>query len=240
VNPRIALIRQGARTRFARPTEWVGALAAGAIICATTRSIWLAASADPTVATQAVIGWIAAASVAGRTDEWLATRWSDGGLAIDLARPIGLGEQVLLRDLGRAGIGLLAVGMPLAVVFASPPANLAFLGGLAVAALAGHAFGLLSGVLTIALGAPAGTTWVRASILALLSGAAVPAAALEGPFRAFVLYGPFGAIAACPAALWSGHPPWLVAVHAAWALGWTALAHASLARAGDQLGATGG
>ncbi len=238
MNAWFSLFRHGALTRFARGSEWFGALAAGGLISAITASVWHAASPDPRVATQAVLGWLVAASVAGRTDEWLATRWTDGGLAADLARPVSLGVQLLLRDLGRAATGLATVSLPLALVLGARPDGVLFLPALLLAAVCGHAFGLLSGIATIGLGAPAGTTWVRSSLLALLSGAAVPPAA-GGPFEGFFVYGPFGALAGAPAALFTGAGLGVLGVQFAWVLLWLATAHAALSGLRDRLGATG-
>lgn len=248
-----AAARIGFRHHLAYRSEIALQLLSASMIAALNGSLWTAATASrPVIAGEpgqawrglVLVSWIGVATVATRVHEDIGGRFRDGQIAADLLRPLSLQAGAWARDAGRALACLLVNSAPLLVlcglVIPLPAAigasNLALWGlSLGLAQVCSFGVSFLIGLGAARLGNIVGLAYLKATLVALLSGAIVPLELFPRLAQSFAFALPFHAMARTPAMvlLGRGAAGPLLLEQAAWALAlWVmgALAWRSIAR----------
>jgi ABC-2 type transport system permease protein len=217
--------------------NWLG----GATFLAASLAVWHALLADRTIGgydwdtmkAYLLIGWATGAIGSAYGDWWMADRILEGGVAMDLVRPVdyqwarfaehmgGLVMEVIAIAVATLSVVLLADGVPLP---ASPArAGLFLLSFLLVIPLK-FAITYLTTMLCFWTYNFMGLSWAKDAVVRLLSGGLVPLVLLPGWLATAAALLPFAGITATPAAIYLGQADGtaalrLIAVQAAWVVG---------------------
>ena len=187
------------------------------------------------ILTYTLIAEIFAEQLSPRTGlEWA---MFDGGVAMNFMQPMGLAAQFAARMIGRWGLGLVLVSLPLMLlapvlgVSVAPVSLLAawlFVPSLILSACVGVALDFVFAALIVFL---QGSAYViglmRVAIGALLSGAVLPLSILPYGLGDVFQWLPFASTASAPLRIYTGDgsPAVLLAVQLFWAIGLGVLAH---------------
>ena len=203
--------------------------------------------------TYVIVAWSVTTFYGNRVDQWMAGRYRDGLIAVDLLRPWSLQLHLYLRDLGRALAALVLTTAPLFLwTFLLLPLRLPSAGALAAfgaSLLLAHAisfgFSWLVGVASFRLRNAAGLAHLKSTLIGTLSGALIPLDLYPPLLRGVILALPFQGMSHTPASLFvEAIAPQdalgALAVQAAWAVGLAALGALAFRRATQRMVIQGG
>lgn len=256
----LAALRIGARHHLACRTEVVLQLVSASLVAALNGSLWTAAMAStttlggvPTEAwrTRVLIAWVGIGAVATRVHEDIGGRFRDGQIAADLLRPLSLQAGSWARDLGRACAAFAVNALPLlALCGAAVPLRWPTTGAtwglwalsLGLAHWTNFGLSFLLGLAALRLRNVVGLSYLKATLVTVLSGALIPLELLPEPLAMLGLWLPFQAMGRAPASVFlESGPPWpILASQAAWGLALWGLGAYGWRRAANTLTLEGG
>lgn len=263
MRPLWAAFRLGVLHAFAYRLEVVSALLSGFSIVVLNASLWgaavrgrpeLAGLSPLELGTYVIVAWVATTLYSNQIDAQIGVRFREGHIAADLVRPLDLMAFTVSRDLGRAVVSLVLTGGPLLLGSAwlfglRWPGLLHTWPVLAVSLLLSYGIGAqigwLVGIMSFRLKNIAGLAHVKATLVALTSGALLPLDALPDALRRVALLLPFAGLSHTPASLflerWTPSEALFALGHQAfWVLALLALSRWSWRWAQDQLTVQGG
>lgn len=248
----LAAGRIGFRHHLAYKSEVLLQLLSASLVAALNGALWTAAAtARPVIAGEAgeswrglvLVSWVGVAAVATRVHEDIGGRFRDGQIAADLLRPVSLQAGTWARDAGRALACLLVGSAPLLVLVSlaipldlprDPLTWALWACSLALAHWTNFGISFLLGLAAARLRNVVGLSYLKATLVSLLSGALLPLELLPPLARDIAFALPFHTMARSPAALLLGREPALplLAEQLAWglvlwglgALGWRRVA----------------
>lgn len=216
----------GTRLVLAYRFEALVTLVSASVVALLNWSLWTAIYRGPAteiagrdaaeMTTYVVVAWVITTFYGTRVDQELSGRFRDGLIAVDLLRPWDLHAHHLFRDLGRAGTALVLTTTPLllwtgGLLGLRAPTHWwtwpAFGLSLGLAWIISFHFAWLVGVASFRLRNAAGLAHLKATVVAVLSGALIPLDLYPGPMRAVVLALPFQGMSHTPANLFTEQIP---------------------------------
>jgi len=241
--PLLAAARVGFRHHLAYRSEVLLQLLSAAMVAGLNGALWTSATATRPVFGGAsgehwrglvLVSWAGMAAVSTRVHEDLGARFRDGQIAADLLRPASLQAATWARDAGRALASMLVSSAPLLglcalVVPLGLPGDPARWGlwvcSLLLAHLVNFGLSFLLGLAAAKARNVPGLSYVKTTLVSLLSGALIPLELYPPVVRQIAFLLPFHAMARSPAALLLGvDPPWPILLEQAlWALALWAL-----------------
>lgn len=183
--------------------------------------------------TYVVVAWVITTFYGTRVDSELSSRFREGLIAIDLLRPWDLHLHHYFRDLGRAMMALLLTTTPLfiwtgALLHLRAPQQWWSWPVFGLSLMLAHAisfgFAWLVGIASFRLRNAAGLAHLKATVVAVFSGALIPLDLYPGPLRSLVMVLPFQGMSHTPANIFTEQIPlehlWQpLVVQVAWAVG---------------------
>lgn len=256
----LAAARIGFRHHLAYRTEVVMQLVSASLVAALNGSLWTAAmAAAPTIAglptetwrTNILIAWVGIGAIATRVHEDIGGRFRDGQIAADLLRPLSLQAGSWARDLGRAtaafGVNALPLlglcGLMVPLRWPERPGTwLLWSLSIGLAHLANFGLSFLLGLAALRLKNVIGLSYLKATLVTILSGALIPLELLPDGLRQAAFALPFHALARTPAQIFleRGAALPLLVEQAAWGLGLWGLGALAWRRVSDTLTLEGG
>lgn len=238
LRPLLAALRIGFRHHLAYRSEVLLQLLSAVVVAGLNGSLWTAAAASRPVFGGAtgvywrgliLVSWAGMAAVATRVHEDLGFRFRDGQIVADLLRPLSLQAGIWARDAGRALASLLVGSVPLIALCAlvvplglpsSPLRWALWAASLALAHLVNVGLSFLLGLAAARVRNVLGLSYVKATLVSLLSGALIPLELYPPAVRKIAFLLPFHAMARSPAALLLGveGPARVLAEQALWAI----------------------
>ncbi len=182
--------------------------------------------------TYVVVAWVITTFYSTRIDEFIGARIRSGDIAIDLLRPWSLQAHLYLRELGRSAALLAFTTLPLALwTTLLLPLRLPqrastwalFAVSLFFAQAISYSLSWLVGLVALRLRNAVGLARLKATLIAIFSGALIPLDLYPEPLRGVVLALPLAGLSHVPAQLFiEGLPaarPWQpLALQVGWAL----------------------
>lgn len=234
----LAAWKVGFRHHLAYRTEIVLQLVSACLVAALNGTLWTAATAASPIFGGApgerwrglvLVSWAAVPAVATRVHEDIGGRIRDGQIAADLLRPLSLQAGTWARDAGRATACLLVGSLPLLAIIALvappglPPRPLLWAAwALSLGLAHGVNFGIsfLLGLAVARVRNVVGLSYLKATLVTLLSGALVPLELFPPVVRQIAFLLPFHTMGRSPAALLLQREPALPLLleQAAWCL----------------------
>ena len=215
----LSCVKIGFLLRFTYRTEVVTALASAFITVLLNASLWgavaegrdeIAGLTPARLSTYVIVAWIILSTAGSRLDENLGNRFRSGQIACDLTKPLDLQLYLTCRDIGRACASVWLTALP-TLLLASLlfpvvlPANawtwVAFVPSLALAVIASSTLAFAVGIVSFRTKQILGVSRIKATVIALLSGAVVPLDTLPDWLETPLAWSPLAVVGHLPVSI---------------------------------------